>query len=195
MTLLRKTSEESFSPGDIVVESLRSLKKEKVHARDIVISTYSTEGNEIIVEGQLIDNRLIETYHHSGENRSPDTVHHLVIRMLIDRDFHIREIEAEMPRTPHVDCRETAESLQVLKGMKIARGFTMKIKELFSNGKGCSHLSELIIAMAPAAIQGFWTAYSGNPLPKESKSSMKTFLKNTCWVWRSDGPLMKSLES
>ena len=165
--------------------------REKIHNREIKISTYKTSDRDIIVEGQLIDNKLIETLHFTGEHRSPDTIHHLIIRLLINKDLAISDVEVEMPRTPHDECVETIDSLQILKGMKIARGFTMKIKEMFSNGKGCSHLAELIISMAPAAVQGFWTGISSNPLPDEMKNTMLFLLNNTCWVWRSEGPLMK----
>jgi DUF2889 family protein len=177
------------------LKSLEDLKKSRMHKRDILISTFSTGDKNIIVEGQLIDNKLIDTYHYSGDNRSPDTIHHLIIRLLINPKLTILEVETEMPRTPHEECLETQDSLQILKGMKIARGFTMKIKELFSNGKGCSHLAELIISMAPAVVQGFWTSFSSQPLPKDTVDSMKLLLNNTCWAWRSNGPLMKRLGS
>lgn len=173
------------------MESLKTSRKEKVHQRDIKVCTYQTNNRQIIVEGSLLDNRLIDTFHFSGENRPPATIHHLIIRLLIDSKLTIRQVETEMPCTPHTECPETIDSLQALVGIRISRGFTMRIKEMFSKGKGCSHLSELVIAMAPAAIQGFWTAFASEPLPAEMKDTMKLLLVDACWVWRRNGLALK----
>ncbi len=175
------------------MEALKKSVREKIHQREINISTFKTDDKEIIVEGSLLDNRLVATYHLSGVDRPPDTVHHLIIRILVDKKLVIRQVETEMPRTPHVECPETIDSLQDLVGMKISRGFTMKIKNMFGKGRGCSHLSELIISMAPAAIQGYWTAISGDPISEDLKYTMKLLLTDTCWVWRRDGPAINQL--
>ncbi len=173
--------------------SLKELREEKVHNRDIKVSTYKSKDGGIIVEGELIDNRLVNTHHHDGSKRSAGTVHHLIIRLLVDNEFVIQDVEVEMPTIPHDECPETKNSLDEIKGMKIMRGFTLKIKEMFSNGRGCSHLSELLISMAPAAVQGFFTALTTEPLPEEMGASVKLFLTDTCWVWRKDGPTLKRL--
>ena len=175
------------------MKDLKSQVKEKIHQREMKISTYSAENDQIIVEGILIDNRLIDTFHLSGGKRPADTVHHLIIRMLVDKRLVIRQIETEMPETPHEECPKTMESLQELTGMKISRGFTTKVKDKFGNGRGCSHLSNLIVSMAPAAIQGFWTKVSSKPLPTDLKYKMKLLLADNCWVWRSDGTALKQL--
>ncbi len=173
--------------------SLKDLMQENVHQRDLKIKTFKTENNQIIVEGSLIDNRLIDIHHHSGVVKPAGTVHFMVIRLLVDSEFTIREVETEMPCHPHDECPETINSLQQIKDLKITRGFTMKIKEMFGKGKGCSHLSELIIAMGPATVQGAFTAFSSTPLPESRRETMKPFLQDTCWVWRKDGNAIKKL--
>ncbi len=173
--------------------SLKELMVEKVHRRDLKISTYKAKDKCIIVEGELIDNSLIETHHYSGVKRPAKTIHHMIIRLLIDDKLTIKKVEAEMPEFPQEECPETQSSLNEVLGMKITRGFTLKIKEMFSMGKGCSHLAELIISMAPAAVQGYWTAFSSEPLPDNLRETMKLLLSDTCWVWRKDGPALKRI--
>lgn len=175
------------------MKDLKNQIKDKIHQREMKISTYSTENQHIIVEGILIDNRLIDTFHLSGGERPATTVHHLIIRILVDKRLVIRQIETEMPETPHEECPEAMVSLQELVGMKISRGFTTKVKNKFGKGSGCSHLSSLIISMAPAAIQGYWTNVSSKPLPPDLKYTMKLLLADNCWVWRSDGSALKQL--
>jgi len=171
--------------------SLKDLMEEKIHHRDLKISTYKAKDKCIIIEGQLIDNSLIETHHYSGKMRPAKTIHHMIIRLLIDSKLTIREVEVEMPAFPHEECPETQASLNDVIGMKISRGFTMKIKEMFSGGRGCSHLAELIISMAPTAVQGYWTAFTSEPLPDNLPDTMRLMLSDTCWVWRKDGPALK----
>ena len=62
---------------------LNSLKGRKIHTRNIQIATYETDTENLIVEGILKDNLLISHYHTSGEKHPPNTVHHMVVRMLI----------------------------------------------------------------------------------------------------------------
>jgi len=173
----------------------RSISK-KIHTRTIEMSTYETDKGDIIVEGTLKDNRLIPTYRLSGENRPPQTVHHMVIRMRIGASsFSIEDIEAEMPEIPHSECPQTSESLLKIKGMKIAPGFTDKVKKRLSGINGCSHLTALIHAMAPAAVQGIWVYNSRKPENAGiSFDMLQDYLIDTCWVWRKDGPLETRLK-
>ncbi len=176
------------------MSSLKELMGGKAHHRNISISTHACEDGNIIVEGELVDNRQVETYYYQGEKKPPGTVHHLIIRLLINgQSFAIEDVEVEMPGIPREQCIETIDSLNEIKGIKIVQGFTMKIKEMYAEGKGCAHLIELLIAMAPAAIQGFWTTVTQSPVPKEFSSSAVGFLSDTCWVWRKDGPEIKQM--
>jgi hypothetical protein len=67
------------------------------------------------------------------------------------------------------------------------------VKKLAGGKKGCTHLVELIHAMAPAAFQGFGAHQSQKP-PKfdpDRVQMMSQFLVNTCRTWREDGPYVK----
>jgi hypothetical protein len=45
--------------------------------------------------------------------------------------------------------------------------------------------------MAPAAVQGAWSTVIQKPVEKEIYLDMAfNRVKNTCWVWREDGPLI-----
>jgi hypothetical protein len=176
--------------------TLNSKKGKKIHTRNIEISTYESDGENIIVEGILKENRLIPFYHHSGKKHPPDTVHHMVIQMLIEASsLCIKEINVEMPETPHEECIQTSNSLQKLSGMLIAPGFISKVKKTLSGINGCLHLTTLVLAMAPAIIQGYWVYRNKEKSDKEiSPEIVNDYLINTCWVWRKDGPLAEELK-
>jgi hypothetical protein len=166
---------------------------QKIHTRQIDIATYEGASDSIIVEGILRDERLLDNYRPTGEIYPPGTIHHMIIRIEVKGpDLIIDDIEVEMPTIPHSACIETLECLAPIKGMPIVSGFTNKVKDLVGGIKGCCHLLSLLTAMAPAAVQGAWSAMAREPIDPEIYMPMALGrVKNTCWVWREDGPLMK----
>jgi hypothetical protein len=178
------------------VMSLKDRCGEKIHVRNVEVSTYECEGEGIIVEGVLKDERLKQYYLLSGEVHPPGTLHHMIIRMLVGDRLTIKKIEVEMPRTPHEDCVETRNSLKEIEGLNIAPGFSAKIKKITGGIKGCSHLTTLLLVMAPAAVQGYWSNIARKPFSgKLSRESMEKYLIDTCYTWRKDGPLMQKLQN
>ena len=172
-------------------------KGQKIHTRLIDIATYSGASDSIIVEGILRDERLLDTYRPTGEIYPPGTIHHMIIRIEVKGpQLVIEDIEVEMPTIPHDACIKTLESLEPIKGMPIISGFTAKVKDLVGGVKGCCHLLSLLTAMAPAAVQGAWSAMAREPIDPEVYMPMALGrVKNTCWVWREDGPLMQEWSS
>lgn len=166
-------------------------KGKKVHSRNIDVSTYEYDGQRIIVEGILRDDRFQDTYLMTGEKFPPGAIHHMAIRLLINcSNLLIEDIDVELITIPREICRETLNCLAKIKGMTIARGFTVEVKKLAGGPKGCTHLVALLLAMAPAIFQGY-AAYQAqkpsSPDPERAKMIL-LFLLNTCHAWREDGP-------
>jgi hypothetical protein len=79
--------------------------------------------------------------------------------------------------------------------LPIVSGFTNRVKDLVGGAKGCAHLVALITAMAPAAVQGAWAAMTSKPRdPATFLPGAMERIKDTCRVWRSDGPKYKEVE-
>jgi hypothetical protein len=54
----------------------------------------------------------------------------------------------------------------------------------------------LLTAMAPAAVQGSWSAMTRKPLKSRDHLPMVLErVKNSCWLWREDGPLLEELKN
>jgi hypothetical protein len=176
---------------------LEKLKQTPVHTRQINVHTYACSHDSIIVEGELKDDRLQPYYRLSGEKCDPHTVHQLVIRMQVSGpNLRIVEIESEFRQFPRDECPETAASVQRLKGWKIAPGFTQKTRDALGGKAGCVHLTSLLLSMASAAVQGFWSYHARNPIKEPiSPAIMDKFLMDTCWVWRQDGPLAQETKA
>lgn len=173
----------------------------KAHERRITVSTFEAGRDFVIVEGRLVDDRLNEYHLVTGEKRPPGEIHHMVVRLLVDATaFTIEDVEVELVRTPREECRELRESLEVIRGERIARGFSRRMRDLLGGTRGCTHLLTLLLDMGPAALQGIFSSRARNPIdavsmlgdPTRTEFFLATLL-DTCRVWRKDGPAMKRL--
>lgn len=172
-------------------------KGARLHTRTIEVHTYEYDDRRLAVEGTLQDLRWQEHYLATGEKKPPGILHGMIIHLLVDlRTLEIEDVHVEMPHTPREECLETRDSIARVRGMRIAGGFTLKVKEMLGGVEGCSHLLALLTAMAPAAVQGFASHLLRDAEGlKTTWAGMAGFLSDTCRVWRKDGPLLKKLQS
>jgi hypothetical protein len=179
------------------MKTIHPPESEKVHTRNISVSTYDCDGQRILVEGILKDNRLHESHVITGEKFPAGVIHHMAIRLLVNcSNLLIEEVDVELIHVPRDVCRETIDCLKPIKGLTITRGFTAKVKKLAGGTKGCTHVLELLLAMAPAAIQGFAAHQSRKPsgFTTDHTQMFFHFLLNTCHAWREDGPFVEMLK-
>jgi hypothetical protein len=175
---------------------LKSLTKDPIHSRSIKVNTHRIDDNAMIVEGRLRDDRLTETYSMmKGETMPVGVIHDMTIRLLVrdDSGMRIEQVEVELNHVPRHDCLMVHDSLDGLIGMEIAPGFSNTVRKQFGGSNGCAHLNSLLLSMASAAVQGWWTNKAGNPeaLKKASVSLDRRFLIDTCMIWKKDGKLAK----
>ena len=177
------------------MKGLSSYKKEPVHTRTITIATYPAGEHAIMVEGRLRDERLVDIFSiTTAEKIPPGVVHDMMLRLLVrGPDLSIEDLEVEFIHVPRDACRETENCLRPLLGRRISQGFTSYVKKHFGGPCGCTHLTALLIAMAPAAVQGFWNqAVTRKMSSADAAHVMDTnLLVDSCWVWRSDGPMVE----
>jgi hypothetical protein len=77
----------------------------KIHTRNIEISTYEYDEENIVIEGRLKDDILIPIYV-SKKEKKPHSPHHMMIQILIEyASFTIKDIHVEMPVIPYDWCR------------------------------------------------------------------------------------------
>jgi hypothetical protein len=177
--------------------AIRSENLKPLHNRMLEISTYVYDTDTILVKGQLVDDRKTQAYSPDGTRHPPGVIHSMSIRMLVEMPgMAITDVESEMMAVPHTDCRDVEESLTPLKGMQINAGFTERVKRTLGGKNSCAHMVALMLAMAPAAVQAAFAARAEKPLnPNTFSQSTLKILADTCWVWRSGGPMLEELTS
>ncbi|MBW2369908.1 MAG: DUF2889 domain-containing protein [Deltaproteobacteria bacterium] len=169
---------------------------EKIHNRNLDISSYVVDEKHMLIVGELKEGNSVTTYEIPGKSQEPAIFHHMQIQLLIEgAELKIKDIRVEIPGVPHgAICREMESSLDEIKGLKIAPGFTSKVKKLAGGVKGCVHLTTLLLAMAPAAVQGYWIFETRTPHESEKPPlDNEKYLFDTCWAWRKGGPLTRRL--
>jgi len=175
------------------------IKEAPVHERRLELRTYPLKNDQLVVEGWLKDDRLIQGYHWNGKPREPGAVHRMCVRMLIGGwPVTILDAEAEMPQTPHELCPSTLDSVKKLVGLQIVSGYSEKVNRLIGGVRGCNHLTHLIVVMGTAALHGYWTQYSRErrPIPHSLDEFMGlSSLINSCMLWGEDGPIMQEIKA
>lgn len=183
------------------MSNLMKMAGKKAHERTITMATYPAGEGRVVVEGRLVDRRLGDYYLVTGEKREAGDIHHMVIRLLVRTDdLTIEDVELELVSVPRAECAAVRDSLAVIKGERIVRGYSDRMKELLGGVKSCAHLVTLLISMGPAALQGIFSSRAQKPMdlasmvadPVRVKFFMNT-MTNTCYVWREDGPELKRL--
>jgi hypothetical protein len=173
------------------------LKKELIHSRKISVNCYETDTERLIVDGLLTDERFFPYFiRRLREKREAGPIHRVALTMeLTLPEMKIVSIMAQMPVVPDPGCRDIIESVNQLEGRFIRPGFTNEVRTLFGRTLGCLHLTNLILAMSSAAIQGLWSYLSrmregAVPSLPATDGSM---LIDSCHMWRKEGPFAEKI--
>ncbi len=171
---------------------------EKIHNRNLDISSYVVDEKHILIAGELKEGNLVTIYETFDEPKEPSIFHHMQIQLLIEgASLTIKNVWVKIPSAPHKEiCREMENSLYQIKGLDIAPGFTSKVKKIAGGIKGCAHLTTLLLAMASAAVQGYWVFEARTPHKNDNPHlDMEKYLFDTCWAWRKTGPLVNRFKT
>lgn len=165
----------------------------KLHTRKIEVTTYDFDEQRIIVEGVLQDEIFQESHAITGETFPKGIIHHMAIRLLVNcNHLLIEDVDVDLISMPRDVCRETLDCLAPIKGLTLTGGFFLKIKNIAGGSKGCTHLLELLQAMAPAVFQGYAAKQTQTPAvsdPNRAKQMLQ-WVVDTCHPWREDGPFV-----
>jgi hypothetical protein len=168
-----------------------------IHSRDLGFRTYALEGEKVIVEGRLTDERFHPIYDLAGEVREKGLIHDMVIYLLVgDMPLRILDAEVEMRHVPREDCRTTRESVRRIVGVEIKSGFSDRVHKLMGGVEGCAHLTHLLVVMVQAALHGYWTHQMRQPRPvPRTLEEMEglAYLVNSCALWEKEGPIVREI--
>ena len=133
------------------------------HIRRVTYQGYEREDGLWDMEAELHDSKAhdMPSFRHQGVRLAGDPIHHMWLRVTIDRQLVVHAIEAAMDAHPLQDCPQARPALQGMVGACMARGWRQAIAQHMGGVASCTHLRELLFNMATAAFQTLPAAVGG----------------------------------
>lgn len=135
-----------------------SIAKERheIHHRVIDMVAYERVDGLYDVEAHLVDCKPFEFKRVGAAEPVPagEPLHDLWVRITIDGGYKVVLIEAASDVTPHAICKGAEETLQVMVGETIGKGWSSKVRERLRGVASCTHLMEMLLPLATTALQG-----------------------------------------
>lgn len=177
---------------------------EPLHTRAYEVQAYKIDDETILLRGAVRDTKPPGLY--IEDDPEPLAIHHMVVELTVAWPrLEILDARATFEVHPQSMCPAIAPAYGQLVGLSIARGFNNKVRELFGGPRGCTHVSALLSAMAPVAIQCNWSmrvAKSrelGDPPRPELTPEMREMMiapnLNSCHVWDDEGEFVERIRS
>src|SRR3990167_6011827 len=182
--------------------------RQHLHTRRVVCQGFFRDDGLWDIEGRITDEK---TYEHANEWRGAlkpgDFVHDMSIRLTVDGNFAIVDVEAVTDKSPYRMCGDIAPDFRKLVGLRIGGGFHRAVRERLGGVHGCTHIVELLGPVATTAFQTVSSgkareldrahrAKSGN-VPETPDSSAppkprrKPYVIDTCHAWAAGGTVVK----
>ena len=171
------------------------VDREPIHTRAIECRSFRRSDGLWDIEGHLTD---VKAYPFSnefrGEIKPGDPLHDMWIRLTVDREFIVQQIEVHTDSGPYEICPAILPNFQKLSGLKIGPGWNRRVQESLGGARGCAHLVDML---KPIATVAFHTVRFSDSAPADVAESKKLPEAsrppvNTCHVWSSDGEMIRS---
>ena len=171
----------------------QAAARRPIHTRTIVLEGFEREDGLIDVEARLVDTKSFSFQHRKrGTVQAGSPVHDLRLRLTVDKDRVVRDIETSSDVAPYEDCQTVAPAYKSLIGAKLSLGWRRAVNEAVGGVKGCTHLRELLMPMATVAFQ---TMEGGQKAANRAldPNAPAPFFMNQCKAWSASGKLVGEL--
>jgi hypothetical protein len=171
--------------------------REAICTRSIVCRSFRREDGLIDIDGRFIDTRPFE-YDNDfrGACAAGSPLHHMQLRLSVDRSRYIQALASAMPATPYESCAGVNPNFQRVVGLSIGRGFRKALRERLGGVEGCTHVLALLDVMAAAAVQAFASSNYAPRQPGQPEPVRVWKLEaliDTCHSYRSDGEVVQQM--
>ena len=169
-----------------------SVDREHLHTRRLDFRGFRRTDGLWDIEGHLTD---VKTYsfpnEYRGEIAADEPLHDMWLRLTIDEDFVVRDIEAVTDAGPFEVCPAITANFKKMVGTRLKSGWRRDVREALGGVEGCTHLVETLGDMATVAFQTLYPYL--NKKTKDRPRIGRPPLLDSCHAFRSDGPLAKKL--
>ncbi|RMD60881.1 MAG: DUF2889 domain-containing protein, partial [Alphaproteobacteria bacterium] len=128
--------------------------REHLHTRTIDLRGYRRDDGLFDIEAHLSDTK---TYafpnEHRGEIGPGEPLHDMWLRVTLDEDLIVRDIEAVTDAGPYALCPAVAPNFKRMIGVRMGAGWRRAVRARLGGVEGCVHLAETLVAMGTVAFQ------------------------------------------
>lgn len=136
------------------MDSPRHVTRVPLHSRRIDMKGFRRSDGLYDIEASLVDTKSHDMHTATGRKVVAGTdVHCMLLRLVVDRELQIVEVEADTLAAPYGVCMKAPASLQALVGLRIGPGWARAVRERLTGARGCTHMRELLGPLATAAFQ------------------------------------------
>ena len=172
-----------------------SASREKKHRRKIECEGYLRADGLWDIEAHMVDTRtydcVYDEFHRDGMIRAGEPVHDMWLRITIDLDFLIHDVQAASVQTPFPVCPRAAGSMRDLVGLRIGGGWIKQARERIGSDRSCTHLMDLLGQLAATAYQTLHAALEEREAERSSRE--KPPILDTCLALSSSGEAVRNL--
>lgn len=169
--------------------------REKKHHRKIDCEGYLRADGLWDIEAHMVDARsydcTYDEYHRGGTIRAGEPVHDMWLRLTIDLDFLIHDVQAASVQTPFEVCPRAADAMRDLIGLRIGSGWIRQVRERIGSHRSCTHLMDLLGPLAATAYQTLHTALEEREARQPRRE--KPPILDTCLALSSSGEVVRNL--
>ena len=176
-----------------------SAPREPIHTRRVICNGFHREDGLWDVEGHLVDTKTYDfDSQYRGTVTSGTPVHQMWLRLTIDDDLVIQDVEAVTDDSPFPPvCPTITGNFARLKGLSLRPGFHNKVREILGGVEGCTHLVEML---GPVATTAYQTIYpyrerlrrQRGESPAPGAVNRPRFI-DTCHGWSAKGEIVRQL--
>ena len=159
--------------------------RDELHLRRIELRGYRRHDGLYDIEARMVDTKTRELT--LGDGRIVplgDPVHDMSIRLVVDEDLNVIDIVASTDASPFDICGEATSTLQSMKGLRIAAGWSAAIRQRLAGRNGCTHLTELLAPLATVAFQTLSDVRQAKPTPVDANGKPRKI--DSCYAYASD---------
>lgn len=166
--------------------------REPLHRRAYDFQGYRRADGLWDIEGRLVDTKTYAFANGWRGEIAPGTpVHDMWIRLTLDDDFTVRDIEVSTAAAPFAVCGDIAPGFAVVKGLTVGPGWRRRLKERLGGVKGCTHLVEMLGAMATVAFQTIYPARARDGRGMETDEGRVPPMLDACHALARDGDIVR----
>ena len=163
--------------------------REELHFRSIEMHAYSRPDGLYEAEAVLVDRKPFDLVIPDSKTVPAGvSVHDMTVTLVFDAEMIVHEVRSVTSAAPFGECMAGGKSLQSLKGLKIAGGWSRAVRECLRRMDVCTHLAELLIPLGTTATKALTLARLAAPDLLDEIGRPKKI--DSCYAYRAGGALV-----